>query len=137
LRPVSPPGNFLVTFACGVNNLGEIVGFTSNGGARGFAFKHGQYEIVNIHNAKETEPLGINDDGIIVGFEITGGRGIRGFALKDKNHVSLMVPGSVATFAMGLNASGEVVGGYTSDNNLYHGFVSSSVSGLFQRGTGR
>ncbi|MBZ5597048.1 MAG: DUF3466 family protein [Acidobacteriia bacterium] len=56
LKVISPPGSFVVAYATGVNDFGEIVGFVSSGGdGRGFLYRHGGYKTIVVPGALQTE----------------------------------------------------------------------------------
>ena len=71
-----PPGS-IDTYATGINNRGEIVGFQfGNGPGNGFLYSGGTYTTISVPGKNVgTGALGINDRGQIVGFYETFGAG--------------------------------------------------------------
>jgi probable HAF family extracellular repeat protein len=53
------------TFATGINDLGQIVGFDAGG--EGYVYAHGVYDFFGVPGSSYTEAFGINDLGQIVG----------------------------------------------------------------------
>jgi hypothetical protein len=127
---VSPPGNFVYVYATGINNLGDIVGWTDYDG---FLYQNGQFQTITYPGASETEALGINDSGVIVGWYISGSS-IAGFSLVNGQYTSIAYPGARYTLINGVNAAGQVVGEYSLDGNTYRGFVTSPLSAQVRRG---
>ena len=118
------PGQYIYVNGTGVNNVGTIVGWTDNDG---FTCRGSTCKIIDFPGASTTEPLGINDGGVIVGwYRIPFGCLGCGFALKNGKYVSFKYPGA-DTYATGINASGQVVGQYTFDYQTFHGFVTSPI----------
>jgi probable HAF family extracellular repeat protein len=126
-----PPGGFIYVSVTGVNNLGEIVGWTSSASTRGFSDKGGAFRTIIFPgpSTSMTEAWAVNDSGVIVGWYETGPPyTFFGFALMNGRYISLNYPGAVETFALGVNNLGQVVGEYTFDGMTYHGFVTSPIS---------
>jgi probable HAF family extracellular repeat protein len=120
-----PGANF--TYARGINDAGQIVGFYSADGLHGFLLSSGIYTTLDVPAAAYTEPEGINDAGQIVGVYIdTIGSPGHGFLLSGGIYTTLDVPDSVNTEAVGINDAGQIMGHYqdTTDFNI-HGFVLS------------
>jgi probable HAF family extracellular repeat protein len=124
-RKVSPPGSYLDTFADGINNLNQIVGTADEGG---FYYGKGVYKTIAFPGASQTWPVGINDDGIVVGWYTTDGCVDCGFAYRKGKFVSLRYPGALATFTAGINNQGQIVGTYQVDSSTLHGFVTSPIT---------
>jgi probable HAF family extracellular repeat protein len=127
-KKVSPPGDYLYVYATGINNLGGIVGWTFGGvgSNNGFAYKAGKFKTIRVPGASQTEALGINDSGIIVGWYASAS--FTGFALMGGKYIKISYPGAIYTFASGINNSGQIVGSYTFDQQTYHGFVTSPIT---------
>jgi uncharacterized membrane protein len=130
-RNVTPPGVYTLVYATSVNNVGEIVGWTSGGlgSNNGFLYKRGKFQTIAVPGANDlTEAWGVNDSGLIVGwFQQCSPCTVRGFALRNGRFLSFGYPGAVATFAYEIDRAGEVVGSYTFDYQTYHGFVTSPI----------
>ncbi len=123
-KDVSPPGTFVYVYATGVNNLGEVVGWTDY---NGFAYKNGKFQTITYPGAYQTEAWDVNDSGVIVGWYLSGGV-VSGFALVNGQFTSFTYPGAKGTLPRGINAAGQIVGEYTLDYITYHGFVTSSLA---------
>lgn len=124
-----PPGGWTYVYATAINNLGEIVGWTSGSNLSGFLYKDGQFQTISYPGASQTELWGINDSGVIVGWYEKGPPYyFHGFALMNGRYLSFEYPGSTDSFATGINASGQIVGQYDSADNVYHGFVTSPIA---------
>jgi probable HAF family extracellular repeat protein len=107
--PGSPP---LATVVNGINNLGQIVGFTGPGGDS-FVYSDGIFTVINLPGP----PEGINDAG-----QIVGGTGTHGFLDTGGSFTQIDVPGASRTTAFGINDAGQIVGGFT-DSTGTHGFL--------------
>jgi hypothetical protein len=111
--------NAVSTVTAAINNSDEIAGFFTDkttGAIQGFIDNGGSFSTVSAPGAAETELLGINDNGLAVGFECavagcSGGpqHGII-YNIATKAFTILDPPGSTATTLNGLNDAGEVVG---------------------------
>lgn len=123
-KTVSPPGVYVYVFGDGINNLNQIVGSDDTGG---FLFSKGKYQTITFPGASQTQPWGINDGGIIVGWYVTSQCLPCGFALRNGKYFTIKYPGATATFPGGINASAQVSGSYTLDGQTFHGFVTSPV----------
>ncbi len=120
-------GQFVYVYATGINNLGEVVGWTDYDG---FACRQDRCHLIDFPGAIQTEVWRINDGGVIVGWYSVYGPAFYGFALKSGRFLSFGYPGAKVTLAKGINASGQVVGEYTYDFQIYHGFVTSPITPL-------
>jgi hypothetical protein len=126
-KRLSPPGNFIYIYGTGINNFGEIVGYDDNGG---FIFKNGRFQTVVFPGASQTDVLGVNDKGAIVGWYITGGVCTCAFVQKNGKFFSFSYPGAAATTAAGINSAGQVVGQYTFDYQAWHGYITNPIAAL-------
>ena len=109
------------TYAYGINNAGQIVGYYTDSGGKSHGFLldvDGSYTTLDVPGATATYPVGINDAGQIVGGHTVFHGTVYmdyGFLLDvDRNYTKFRVPGSTDTFAYGINASGQIVGLYLS-----------------------
>jgi hypothetical protein len=126
-----PPGGWIYVYATGVNNLGEIVGWTESAGLSGFLDKGGRFQTINYPGSYNTEVWGVNDSGVIVGWyqSCTPSCGTHGFALKAGKYLSFDYPGAYVTGATGINATGQVVGFYQVDESgTSQGFATSPIT---------
>ena len=111
--------NAVSTVTAAINNSGEIAGFFTDkntGAIQGFIEKGGVFTTISAPGAAETELLGINDNGLAVGFECavagcSGGpqHGII-YNIATKAFTTLDPSESVATTFNGLNDRGQIVG---------------------------
>jgi probable HAF family extracellular repeat protein len=92
------------TFVRGINNLGQIVGYSNE---RGFLYSNGSYTTLSDPLAAiYTEANGINNTGEIVG-QIDS---LQGFLYSGGTYTHLAI--SDSTQALGINDSGVIVGTY-------------------------
>ncbi len=127
--PIQFPGLCPYKQAEGINNLGEIVGYTSCGIYQyGYAVKSGKHLNVNYPGAEGTGLLGINDLGTIVGYYYVPDGCYCAMVFRNGKYLSFAYPGAKYTFASGINKSGQIVGTYTFDAFTYHGFITSPVT---------
>jgi hypothetical protein len=111
--------NAVSTVTAAINNSDEIAGFFTDkttGAIQGFIKNGNDFTTVSAPGAAETELLGINDNGLAVGFECavagcSGGpqHGIIYDTLTN-TFTTLDPPGSTATTFNGLNDRGQIVG---------------------------
>jgi uncharacterized membrane protein len=128
-KTVHLPGSCTYKQAEAINNLDEIVAYTSCGVyAYGYTVRNGRQQSIDYPGAQETAALGINDNGFVVGWYNPVTLNDYAFIYAKGKYVSFTYPGATYTFASGINNSGEIVGSYTSDNITIHGFVSSPVT---------
>lgn len=123
-RNISPPGVYVYVYATGINNFGQVVGWTDSDG---FSYKNGKFRTIDVPNATQTQARGVNDNGLIVGWYTIPGPLTNAFVLIHGQYLSVSYPGAAGTSAGGINSLGQIVGAYTFDFNTYHGFVTSSV----------
>jgi len=128
--PINFPGNNAYAWASGINNLGQIVGFTINGlYSDCYSYINGQFQNLDVPGSTQTSGFSINDKGIVVGYYFLD-PSYYGFALLGRQYDSFSYPGAVGgTYAHGINISGQVVGQYSMDGETYHGFLTSPITG--------
>jgi probable HAF family extracellular repeat protein len=132
-QKVDPPGTSVYVYATGINNFGDVVGWTDEDG---FVYQGGRFKTLRVPDSHITEAWGINDSGIVVGWYGIGAS-FYGFALKNGSYISIAYPGAKATFAKGINSAGQVVGAYTYDYEIYHGFVTDPITDAAFEKSGR
>jgi uncharacterized membrane protein len=94
------------TYLYGINDSGQIIGSAESPGVgQGFVYQAGSFTTLSF------TPNGINDEGVIVGDEISGADP-PGVVDQGSTLSEFSVPGSVATDAIGINNNGEMVGWY-------------------------
>ena len=102
--------------AMAINNSNVVVGwYTDSAGVyHGFKYSNGTYTAINVPNAYETQALGINDLGDIVGTYLQGSQPnvtSHGFLLHNGAFTTIDYPGAqTGTVATGINKSGTIVG---------------------------
>ncbi len=124
--------NFVVphsqsTFANAISDDGQIVGYyvdkTRNGGMHGFLDAGGAFTTLDQPGAIDTDLLGINDSGQIVGRSSLGGflytPGTNG---NPGTFTPITTPSGGAAYVTAINNNGQMVG-YFSDAGAFHGFV--------------
>ena len=123
-KDIAPPGNFTYIYATGINNLGQVVGWTDYDG---FAYQSGKFQTITFPGASQTEAWGINDESVMVGWYAMAPY-VNSFVLANGNYNFFSYPGAKQTIAYGITTSGQVVGGYSLDNITFHGFVTSPIT---------
>jgi probable HAF family extracellular repeat protein len=122
----SPPGSMLVTRATAINNRGQIVGTllsrTGQFPPQGFLLDNGQFRSIVVPGAMETWPLGINDQGEIVGRFVDTNNYSHGFLDTNGIFTTVQIPDGSVLSVSGINNSGLFVGTF-SDANGIHGFI--------------
>ena len=105
-----------VTAPYGVNDSGEISGFTINYTPNGSTYTEflydGAFTPINFPGATETIVQGINNSGEVVGWYTSGGQ-THGFTYHNGTYLSVDYPGASVTELFGINNNGEIVGTYT------------------------
>lgn len=123
------------TVTAAINNSDEIAGFftDSSGAIHGFIKNGVVFTPVSAPGAAETELLGINDNGLAVGFECavagcSGGpqHGILFNSLTDTFTI-LDPPGSTATTLNGLNDRGQIVGFFVGAKGNTDGLLANPI----------
>jgi len=127
---VGPTGS-AVTEATGINDAGDIVGYwysqTTRGQGHswhGFLNSGGTFTALDYPGALNTNPLGVNNHGQVVGtfFDALLGQE-QGFLYEAGAFSQLSYPGAWSTFAEGINDDGQVVGFYRLPSGIDHGFL--------------
>lgn len=116
------PGS-IGTFAFGVNNSGDIVGYSLSGQVvSGFVYTNGSFQTISPCPNGGTEPTAINDAGVIVG-DCNGDP----FIYQNGNVTYLSYPKAAATFLTGINNEGVITGIWQlRDGRDQHSFVYSN-----------
>ena len=153
-RSIDVPGA-LITLAYALNDRAHVVGQYIDAGAvpddqgrlpagtvHGFLWHRGVFTTVDFPGAPLTQPLGINNRGVIVGAYLDAvadpddpyayydtGR-LRGFVLRDGTYTPLDFPGGVGTKVSAINDRGQMAGYYDTDTTR-RGFLLSK--GRFTR----
>jgi len=115
--------------AMAINNSNVVVGwYTDSAGVyHGFKYSNGTYTAINVPNAYETQALGINDLGDIVGAYVQGSQPnvtSHGFLLHNGAFTTIDYPGAqTGTVATGINKSGTIVGYFDGGTGGGQGFI--------------
>jgi hypothetical protein len=124
------------SFATGINNLGDIVGYTMNSsGTFGWLLKAGHLTAFQYPGSLPTMALGVNNSDEIVGSFTDAADDTHGFTLKDPTGPvshwqqiddpnALNTPGN-GTVVNGLNGAGVLVGFYTDSALNVDGMLAS------------
>jgi uncharacterized membrane protein len=124
------------TAAQGINNRGDVVGFTldKDDNYQGYLTRKGVVTFIQAPFPGRTGegPRSINESGDIVGEYYLADYTAHGFLRSHHGEwTRLVVPGATESVGMGINGPGEIVGVYSGDGwNSSHGF-------LFRPGHGR
>lgn len=134
--PNTPAVAGAVNQLLGVNDLGEAAGFyvDANGNSNGYIYDiaTATFTPVTISGATSVTATGINNEGVISGFETLTGGAVDGFIDNNGSITTLTGPaGATLTEAFGLNNEGQVVGEYTDGNGNTHGFVYNVATGVY------
>lgn len=125
------------TYANGINDLDQIVGYSINYSAadgttpQGFVYAGGTYETISVPGAYETEPTGINNLGEIVGIYEVGGPNGTFYGFVDNGGVfsTLNLPAgfNLAPAGIVINDVGQIAGTWESSSGVT-GFVATPVT---------
>jgi probable HAF family extracellular repeat protein len=109
------------TYAYGINNKGQIVGFYTDGNGKdqGFLYRHGVYTTLSDPLAVSTMPFGINNKGQIVGSYVDASGNYYGFLYSHGVYTTLNGYGPFS-----INDKGQIVGEYAAGGTV-HGFLYS------------
>ncbi len=117
-HPINYPGAS-ATYAEGINNTGQIVGwYTDLTGTHGFVVSRQRFFVLDFPGAGSTSARGINDHGDIVGIYSDTAGADHGFFYTGGTYSSIDYPPNAVypvilrTLALGINNSGDIVGGY-------------------------
>jgi uncharacterized membrane protein len=116
-----------------INDRGDIVGrfLDDNNFSHGFLFSKGVLTTLDFPGASQTQALGINESGTVVGsWDLLDADGNllaeHGFTWKNGAFTEVNFPGSADTAVLGINARGDLVGSWnTGLTSQIHGFVCS------------
>jgi probable HAF family extracellular repeat protein len=117
------------TFAHGINNTGEIVGWydTSAAVQKGFIYKNGAYTSFSHSGWFFLQAEGVNKFGVIVGSYLDSANKMHGFLYHGGMYATLNFPGASNTDALGINDAGQIVGWYLPSGSSYsQGFLYSN-----------
>ena len=110
-----------------INVYGTIAGvyWDADGAFHGVLRQGHDYDTpVNVAGARETYPLGINDNGEIVGYSDTNPNLTHGFYRSANGQFTTIdVPNALATVTFEINDAGQITGYYVDASGNVHGFV--------------
>jgi probable HAF family extracellular repeat protein len=128
LKAINFPGPYVYAYATGINNLGQIVGWTTEGSPEdSYLYINGTFTKIDVPGSTQTTAFSLNDNGLVVGSYENAGQFLS-FAYFKGKFISFGYPGAAVTGAYGVNNAGQVVGAYTFDYQVYHGFVTSPIT---------
>jgi hypothetical protein len=127
--PITAPGG-TSTVATGINNGGELVGFTTSSGMTSsfLQLPNGNLYSFQFPGGKDTRAMGMNDKDQIVGSYLDRSGLMHGFVLSEPTGPhsvwqSINDPKGIgSTDVNGINDHGDLVGGYTDSSGNTHGF---------------
>jgi hypothetical protein len=119
---VGYPGSSM-TQAWGVDATGAVTGsyVTASGANAGFLLQNGTYTSFQIAGAHNTNPLAINDTGLITGFADNSGF----VGTPASGFQALNVPGALETIGRAINSSGQIAGLYATASGGESGFIAT------------
>ena len=120
---VVPNGQY--TLLSGLNNKRAYVGLYGDGSPEGFvSTPNGTSHLLNVPNGSETTPLGINDMGLIVGYDLEPlDLTAHGFLFDGATFSTLDYPGAAQTFPLAINDAGVIVGYFYFSGHSGRGFI--------------
>jgi hypothetical protein len=129
--PKTPPGSKTVNELLGINDYDAAVGFyidaSNKKHAYGLRVTQNKFGGLSPPGFSNTEAVGINDPGNIVGFGDFHGT-THGWIYLDGAYKKVSYPGALSTEALGINFQNQVVGQYTASDGT-HGFLATDVTG--------
>jgi probable HAF family extracellular repeat protein len=120
-----PKSPFERTWALGINNQREVVGFYDSAAneVAGYLFRRGRFRDIRSFKWANIWPYGINDNDRIVGVASTQNGRLHGFSFKKGCGFTIIdIAGVGSTIVMGINSRGQKVGEYQ-DKTGTHGFL--------------
>jgi probable HAF family extracellular repeat protein len=113
----------LRTFATGINNQGDIVGYCrdASNARHGFLCSGGIFQVVDVPGASASYPLGINDAGQVSGYYLDG-TGAHGFTLINGHYTTINFAAG-DTYLFKINNRGQVAGGFSDGSSPGVAFV--------------
>ena len=118
---ISPTSGWMLTDACGINDLGQIVGSGVNRINQSHAFLYWNGNIADLGTlpgGNDSIGNGINNDGKVVGYSSTSRGDIHAFVYANGSMKDLGTLGGGNSYATAINKGGQVVGysSISSDN---------------------
>ena len=118
------------TWARGINDAGQIVGYIGNGGqgSQGFIYSNGSLQTLSVSSSIGTVANGVNNNGVVVGYYYDSSNVQHGFMYSGGLYLAVNRPGASATALNGINKAGQIVGQSSIGSFLYSGGSYSSIS---------
>jgi probable HAF family extracellular repeat protein len=111
------------TYAFGVNDAGQIVGFFREASRKGHGFLRtatGAFTTIDVPGAATTSAMKINRAGQIAGTFADARGKFHGFLRAPTGtFTTIDVPGAIGTFAQGINNAGQIVGAFTKPDTAF------------------
>jgi probable HAF family extracellular repeat protein len=104
--------------------------FDNGTGIHGFLDIGGSFTQIDVPGATETEALGINNTGQIVGQFLDRIFLFHGFLDTSGSFTQIDVPGAIQTSAFGINDAGQIVGVFNDSTGTTHGFLATPLSAV-------
>lgn len=124
-RNIDVPGA-LATFASGINDRGQIVGFARLAPGVFLGYEQdapgASLRTIAFPGARNTFPQTINNSGVIAGEFDNEDRIFHGFILDRGRFTTVDVPGAILVEIVDLNDRGDLVGAWEDANFGFHGF---------------
>jgi probable HAF family extracellular repeat protein len=120
----------VATLATKINDRGQVVGgFNPTNvsvgavGTKGFLRGPRGVRVINVPGSIETQALGINNVGVVVGEYVDADGVFHGFRWKDGRFTTIDGPGSLGGAVLDINDRGHLVGAYFTPRGTFRGFV--------------
>lgn len=108
----------------GINARGQVVGFFTVGKiTNAFLWSKRSFLVIKLGNRTNTQALGINNKGVVVGSFVDGAGVTRGFVWVPGLLRTVTFPKSTSTVVNGINNNGLIVGFYTDKSKRTLGFL--------------
>ena len=88
------------------------------------------YKLIAVAKALQTNPVGINASGTILGYWVDAAYNNHGFTYDHGKLTSFNVPKAKSTRPTGFNDKGEIVGQFTDASDVTHGFFYTASAGF-------
>jgi probable HAF family extracellular repeat protein len=123
-KRIDHPDAFDITSAQAINDHGQIIGYYNTEGRQfnAYLLNQGVFTPIDFPASSYTEPLGINNNGEIVGEYGIGQTGYA-FHLKDGVFRTINFRDAISPSAAGINRIGQIVGVFRDDTGISHGFL--------------
>jgi len=122
--PATPGSTAIAMY--GINSAGTAVGWctlTSTGFPVGLMYSKGKLTEFNVPKSLETEVLGINDKGAVVGTFIDANGAQHGFLFQNKKYTQIDAPKDNTTVAWDINNKGQITVYALNSGGTYDAFV--------------